>query len=153
MAISDMHHCITCMYINFQQNRINKSVKNVNTNLFANNRKLHKFSIRTSEPNYNLQKYLHRYAIYIIYLIFCMITSDQLSQPCRWLLCVTLPASLGQQVNNVKLHKIATCNSNFKKSLFSDMLYPTPDIYAKFEINRPISCCAQRVLKMLFTNL
>ena len=29
---------------------------------------------------------------------------------------------------NLKLHKFATCNTNFKKSLFSDMHYPTPDI-------------------------
>ena len=38
-----MHDRITYMKINFQQNRINRSVKSVNTNLFANNRKLHKF--------------------------------------------------------------------------------------------------------------
>ena len=51
----------------------------------------------------------------------CMTPSDQLGQPCIWLLCSRCKASLGQQLNNVKLHKIATYNSNFKKSLYSDM--------------------------------
>ena len=42
--LSDMHHWITSMYINFQQNRISSLVKTVHTKLFANNRKLHKFA-------------------------------------------------------------------------------------------------------------
>ena len=37
-----------------------------------------------------------------------------------------------------KLLKFATCNLTFKKSLCSDMHYPTPDIWAKFEFNRPV---------------
>ena len=32
----DMHHHETYMYINFQQNRVSRSVKTVHTNLFAN---------------------------------------------------------------------------------------------------------------------
>ena len=40
----DMHHCIMYMYINFQPNRVSRSVKTVHTNLFAKNRKLHKFA-------------------------------------------------------------------------------------------------------------
>ena len=36
------------MNINFQQNRASKSVKIVNTNLFANNCKLHKFATTNS---------------------------------------------------------------------------------------------------------
>ena len=43
MPLSDMHHPKTNMYINCQQNQIIKSVKIVNTNLFAKNCKLHKF--------------------------------------------------------------------------------------------------------------
>ena len=39
---------------------------------------------------------------------------------------------------NCKLHKFATCNSNFKKSRLSDMHYQLTDIQANFEINRPI---------------
>ena len=34
-TLSDMHHRKTYMYINFQQNRVSRSVKNVHTNLFA----------------------------------------------------------------------------------------------------------------------
>ena len=37
-----------------------------------------------------------------------------------------------------KLHKFATCNSNFEKSHLSDMHYSITDIQADFEINRPI---------------
>ena len=39
----DMHYCITYMYINFQQTRVSRSVLTVHTNIFANNRNLHKF--------------------------------------------------------------------------------------------------------------
>ena len=35
----------TYMYINFQQNRVNRSVITVHTNLFAENRKFHKFQL------------------------------------------------------------------------------------------------------------
>ena len=37
-----------------------------------------------------------------------------------------------------KLHKFATCNSNFEKSRLSDMYYPVIHIQADFETNRPI---------------
>ena len=43
LIILDMHYRATYIFINFQQNRISRSVKNANTKLFANNRKLHKF--------------------------------------------------------------------------------------------------------------
>ena len=36
----EIHHRETHMYINFQQNRVCRSVKTVHTNLFAKNRKL-----------------------------------------------------------------------------------------------------------------
>ena len=36
-----MHHRKTYMYINFQQNRVSRSVKTVHTDLFARNSKLH----------------------------------------------------------------------------------------------------------------
>ena len=42
-SLPDMHHRKTYMHINFQQNRVTRSVKTVHTNLFANNCKLHKF--------------------------------------------------------------------------------------------------------------
>ena len=34
--LSDIHHRITYLYINFQQNRVSRSVKTVHTSLFAN---------------------------------------------------------------------------------------------------------------------
>ena len=34
--LSDMHHRITYLYINFQQNRVSRSVKTVHRSLFAN---------------------------------------------------------------------------------------------------------------------
>ena len=36
------------MHINFQQNRVSRSVKTVHTNLFAQHRKLHKFATTNS---------------------------------------------------------------------------------------------------------
>ena len=42
--ISDMHHCITYMYIHFQRNLVSRLVKTVYTNLFAKHRELHKFA-------------------------------------------------------------------------------------------------------------
>ena len=42
-TLSDMHHRKTYLHINFQQNRVTRSVKTVHTNLFAKNCKLHKF--------------------------------------------------------------------------------------------------------------
>ena len=40
----DMHHHEMYMYINFQTNRVSRSVKTVHTNLFVKNCKLHKFA-------------------------------------------------------------------------------------------------------------
>ena len=43
-----MHHRKTYMHINFQQNRVSRSVKTVHTNLFAKKCKLHKFATTNS---------------------------------------------------------------------------------------------------------
>ena len=43
-----MRHRIPYMYINFQQNQVNRSLKTVLTNIFANNRKLHKIATTNS---------------------------------------------------------------------------------------------------------
>ena len=50
LITSDMHHHRTYMYINFQQNRVCRSVKTVHTNLFAKNCKLLTFA--TTNSNY-----------------------------------------------------------------------------------------------------
>ena len=47
-----MHHHKTYRYINFQQNRVSRSVKTVHTNLFTKICKLHKFAT----CNYNFKK-------------------------------------------------------------------------------------------------
>ena len=52
----DMHYCITYMYVNFQQTRVSRSVQTVHTNIFANNRKLHKFA--TTNSNFEKNDYL-----------------------------------------------------------------------------------------------
>ena len=43
-----MRHRIPYMYINFQQNQVSRSLKTVHTNIFANNRKLHKIATTNS---------------------------------------------------------------------------------------------------------
>ena len=45
---SDMHHRITYMYINIQQNWVSRLVKTVRTNIFANNCNLHTFATTNS---------------------------------------------------------------------------------------------------------
>ena len=52
MIISDMHHRITYMHANFQQNVFYRPVKIMHTNLFAKNGILHKFATANS----NLKK-------------------------------------------------------------------------------------------------
>ena len=44
------------MYINFQQTRVSRSVQTVHTNIFANNRNLHKFA--TTNNNFEKNHYL-----------------------------------------------------------------------------------------------
>ena len=44
----EIHYRKTYMHINFQQNRVKRSVKTVHTNIFAKNRKLHKFATTNS---------------------------------------------------------------------------------------------------------
>ena len=49
-----MHLHKAYMYIDFQQNRVCRSVKAVHTNLFAQYRKLHKFA--TTNSNFEKKK-------------------------------------------------------------------------------------------------
>ena len=44
-TLSDKRHRKMYMYVNFQQNRVNRSIKTVHTNLFAKKWKLHKFQL------------------------------------------------------------------------------------------------------------
>ena len=60
--ISDMRHRIPYMYINFQQNQVSRSLKTVHTNIFANNRKLHK--IATTNSNIAINYYFRNASSY-----------------------------------------------------------------------------------------
>ena len=56
------------MYINFQQTRVSRSVQTVHTNIFANNRNLHKFA--TTNGNFEketvyLDMHHHKTYMYI----------------------------------------------------------------------------------------
>ena len=46
--ISGMRHREACMYINYYQTRVSRSVKTMHTNLFLKNSKLHKFATTIS---------------------------------------------------------------------------------------------------------
>ena len=97
------------MYINFQQTRVSRSVQTVHTNIFANNRNLHKFA---SLPKVILRKkdYLdmHHHITYM-YINFNKIG--------------LVRRSLENRAHNLfakkrKLYIFATTNSNLKKKIF-----------------------------------
>ena len=52
-----MHHHKTYISIIFQQNQVKTQVMTVHTNLFAKNRKLHKFAITNNTIQYNTIQY------------------------------------------------------------------------------------------------
>ena len=60
----DMHYCITYMFINFQQTLVSRSVQTVHTNIFANNRNLHKFA--TTNSNFEKKKLFRHASSFII---------------------------------------------------------------------------------------
>ena len=61
-----MHHRITYMYINFQQNRVSRSIKTVHTNIFAKNRKLHKMA--TTNSNFEKKRYFRHASSYNVHV-------------------------------------------------------------------------------------
>ena len=67
--ILNMHHCITLMYINFQQNRISRSVKTVHTNIFATNRKSYTYATTNSIFLNCLISYFRHASSYSIHVI------------------------------------------------------------------------------------
>ena len=56
----------SCMYINFRQNWVSRSVKTVHTNVFANNCKLHKFA--TSNNNFERIDYFRHASSYNVHV-------------------------------------------------------------------------------------
>ena len=93
------------MYINFQQNRVSRSVKTVHTNLFAKTCKLQKLA----PTNSNCEKKsiildMHRRKMYM-YINFQQTLVSRSVKPVH----TNLFAKIG------KLHKFAISNSNFEK--------------------------------------
>ena len=76
-----MHHHVTYMYINFQQNRANRSAITVHTNVFVKNRKLHEFAT----ASYFFKKRLFQTCIIVkrtCISIFSQIGLVDQSKPC-----------------------------------------------------------------------
>ena len=92
------------MYIDFQQNRVCRPVKTVHTNLFAQYRKLHKFTT-TNISNFEKKTILldiHHHKTYM-YINF---QQNQVKTQ-----VMTVHTSLFAKYR--KLHKFATTNNNF----------------------------------------
>ena len=94
------------MYINFQQNRVSRSVKTVHTNLFANNRKLHKFATTNSNFEKKLMISDMHHRVTYMYNSFQQI---RVSGSVKTVLTNIF-------ANNHKSHKFVTTNSNFEKN-------------------------------------
>ena len=60
-----MGHRIPYMYINFQQNQVSRSLKTVHTNIFANNRKLHKIATTNSNIEKMIISEMHHRITYV----------------------------------------------------------------------------------------
>ena len=97
-----MHLHKAYMYIDFQQNRVCRSVKTVHTSLFAQYRKLHKFATTISnfEKKNLLDMHHHKTYMYINFQQNRVKTQ-----------VITVLTSLFAK--NRKLHKFATISNNF----------------------------------------
>ena len=94
------------MYINFQQTRVSRSVQTVHTNIFANNRSLHKFA--TTNNNFEKNDYLDmHHRITYMYINFLAKSG--------WYVDQSKTVHTNLFAKNCKLHKFATINSNFEK--------------------------------------
>ena len=93
------------MYINFQQTRVGRSVQTVHTNIFANNRNLHKFA--TTKSNFD-KKLLFRHASsYNVHVYQFLAKSGWYVDHSK-----TVHTLIAKSRN---LYKFATTNSNFEK--------------------------------------
>ena len=97
-----MHLHKAYMYIDFQQNRVCRSVKTVHTNLFAQYRKLHKFATTISNLNKKNLLDMHHHKTYM-YINF---QQNRVKTQ-----VITVLTSLFAK--NRKLHKFATISNNF----------------------------------------
>ena len=111
LIISDMHHWVMYMYINFQQNQVNRLVIIVHTNLFPPKKAS---CINWQLPIVIFKKStlsdMHHRKTYM-YISF---QQNRASRSVK-----TVHTNLFAKYCN--MHIFATCNSNFKKSILSDM--------------------------------
>ena len=96
------------MYINFQQTRVSRSVQTVHTNIFANNRNLHKFAI-------------HNLTCISIFLA-----------KSGWYVDQSKTVHTNLFAKNCKLHKIVI----LKKKMYLDMHHRKTYMYINFQQNR-----------------
>ena len=94
------------MYINFQQTRVSRSVQTVHTNIFANNRNMHKFA--TTNSNFEKKK-LFRHASSYVHVYQFLAKSG-------WYVDQSKTVYTNLFKKNLKLHKFTTTNSNFEKT-------------------------------------
>ena len=115
------------MFINFQQTRVSRSVQTVHTNIFANNRNLHKFA--TTNSNFE-KKLLFRHASsYNVHVYQFLAKSG-------WYVDQSKTVHTNLFAKNRKLHKFATSNSNFEKKMYLDMHHHKTYMYINFQQNR-----------------
>ena len=108
---SDIHHRIMYAYINFQQNRVSRSVKKVHTNIFANNRKLHKFA----NTNSNLKKKFFSDIHHRITYVYINFQQNRVRSSVQ-----TVHTNIF--ANNRKLHTFATTNSILKNEFLKTFI-------------------------------
>ena len=102
-----MHHHKRYMYTNFQQNRINRSVITVHTNVFANNRNLHKFA--TTNSNFEKKLLFSHASSYNVHVYQFLAKSG-------WYVDQSKTVHTNLFAKKRKLYKFATTNSNFLKN-------------------------------------
>ena len=129
------------MYIDFQQNRVCRSVKTVHTNLLAQYRKLHKFA--TTNSNFEKKNFLdmhdHKSYMYINFQQNRIKTQ-----------VMTVHTSLFAKKR--KLHTFATTNNNFFNRLFQTGIIlkrTCISIFSKIVLEDQSKPCTQIYLQKL----
>ena len=131
-----MHLHKAYMYVEFQQNRVCRTVETVHNNLFAQYRKLHKFPTVNSNFEKKIFLDMHHHKTYM-YINF---QQNQVK-----IQVMTVHTSLFAK--NRKLHKFATTKNNFKKSTLSDMHHRKTYMHINFQQN-----WVSRSVKTVHTN-
>ena len=128
------------MYINFQQSLVSRSVQTVQTNISANNPKLHKFATTNS----NFEKIDHFDMCHCIMYMYINFQQTRVSRSVQ-----TVHTNIF--ANNHKLHKFATTNSNFEKIDYLDIHHRITYMYINFQQTQ-VSRSVQTVHTNIFAN-